>query len=145
MQWDFDEALRFYRSQGASNDQNELVNFLKEIGSNCGGKIPMHIVGKIAEEYNLKESFILAIIKRIPNLNLENTHCLEICSGPVCSKNKVFQSAISKLEDKRPKNLEIKFTQCMHMCKLGPNIKLDGKVYNHMDEKSLNELLEKLK
>ena len=145
MQWDFNEALEFYKSQGANSDQNELINFLKEIGSNCGGKIPVHLVGRIAEEYKLKENFILAIIKRIPNLNLENVHCMEVCSGAVCGKNKAFQSVISALQDNKPQNLEIKFTQCMHMCKFGPNIKLDGKVYNHMDENILKELLENIK
>ena len=144
MQWDFNEALEFYRGQGADNDQNELINFLKEIGSNCGGRIPAHLVYRIAKSYNLKENFILAVIKRLPNISLENTHCLEICSGAVCGKNKAFRVAMSELEKNKPQGLEIKYTQCMHMCKDGPNIKLDGKVYNHMDEKALRELLKNI-
>ena len=81
-----EEAISYYRAQNASKEQTALVNLLREIQQQLGS-IPSYAVTQIAQAYSLKESYLLALIKRIPSLRLENTHCLQLCAGPNCGKH----------------------------------------------------------
>ena len=55
------EMLDYYRRQGAPGDQTALVNLLKELQQTYGA-VPKWAVTEIAEEYKIKESFILAVV-----------------------------------------------------------------------------------
>ena len=67
------EMLDYYRRQGAPGDQTALINLLKELQQTYGA-VPQWAVAEIADAYRIKESFILAVVKRIPSLRLQNTH-----------------------------------------------------------------------
>ena len=90
------ELLDYYRRQGAPGDQTALVNLLKEL-QQTHGAVPKWAVGEIAEEYNVKESFILAVVKRIPSLRLQDTHLLQLCAGPNCGKHTALAAEAEKL------------------------------------------------
>ena len=141
MAWELDEALEYYRRQGAPSDQLMLVNLLKEIQTEEGGISPAS-VGAAARYYNLKESFLLAIIRRYPSLKLKNCHCLEICCGVNCSKKGKLLDFAEKTYGKGRKNLEIRASGCMRMCGKGPNIRWDGTVFNGADEALIRKLVE---
>ena len=95
---------------------------------------------RIAEKLAVKESYLLAVIKRIPSLRLADTHLLELCAGPNCGKRTELAALAEKLCKENPK-VTLKFTQCMRMCGKGPNIKWDGTVYNGADEALLRRLM----
>ena len=78
MDWNLEEALAYYQKQGAPGDQTALVSLLREIQQESGSGIPQWMLGKAAEYYGIRESFLLAVVKRIPTLRLENTHTLEL-------------------------------------------------------------------
>jgi len=132
------EMLEYYRRQGAPGDQTALVNLLKEIQQEQGA-VPRWAVAQIAESYQIKESFILAVVKRIPSLRLQDTHILELCAGPNCGKHTQLAAAAEKLC--KLKGVELKFIGCQRMCGKGPNIKYDGKRYHKATEELLRELL----
>ncbi len=132
------ELLDYYRRQGAPGDQTALVNLLKEVQGSYGA-VPKWVVGEIAAAYNVKESFILAVIKRIPSLRLQDTHLLELCAGPNCGKHTALAAAAEKLC--KLKGVELKYIGCQRMCGKGPNIKFDGKLYHKATEELLKELL----
>lgn len=142
MSWNMDEALTYYKGQGAPADQSALVGLLKEIQQENGGAIPVWAVAQISERYLVKESFITAIIKRIPSLRLEDTHCLELCGGPNCSKRAKLADYVEKTYGKAPKQFNLKYVGCMRMCGKGPNIKWDGKIYHQADEKLIQSLVD---
>ena len=119
------ELLDYYRRQGAPGDQTALVNLLKEL-QQTHGAVPKWAVGEIAEEYNVKESFILAVVKRIPSLRLQDTHLLQLCAGPNCGKHTALAAEAEKLC--KLKGVELKYIGCQRMCGKGPNIKFDGKL-----------------
>ena len=121
------ELLDYYRRQGAPGDQTALVNLLKEL-QQTHGAVPKWAVGEIAEEYNVKESFILAVVKRIPSLRLQDTHLLQLCAGPNCGKHTALAAEAEKLC--KLKGVELKYIGCQRMCGKGPNIKFDGKLYH---------------
>ena len=132
-----EELIAYYKRLGAPNDQSALVSLLKEVQQAHDG-IPPYILAQIAEGLNVKESFLLAIVRRIPSLRLSNTHVLEMCAGPNCGKHTTLAVFAEKHLSSK---MQIKYVPCMRMCGKGPNIKYDGKLYNGADEKLLHSLL----
>ena len=137
MSWNLEEAIPYYKSLG--DDQNTLVNLLKEIQQNNNGSIPLFVISLIADTFGVKESFLLALVRRIPSLRLGDTHTLQICAGPNCSKHRVIAEAAQKLDSKK---ISVSYDPCMRMCGKGPNIKWDGKLYHGATPQLLRELLE---
>ena len=143
MAWELSEALEYYRKQGAPREQAMLVSLLKEIQQENGGSIPLYLLTEAAESYGLKESFLLAIVKRIPSLRLDNTHCLELCGGPNCSRRAQLADFVEKTYGRKPKDFALKYSGCMRMCGKGPNLRWDGKLYHGADEALIRSLVEK--
>lgn len=139
MTWSLEEAISYYKAQGAPRDQNALISLLREIQAENGGGIPQYFLPMVAEAYGIKESFLHAIVRRIPSLRLKNTHCLELCSGPNCGKHTALAACAERLCSSGG-NITLKFVPCMRMCGKGPNIKWDGTLYHRATE----ELLQKL-
>ena len=133
-----EELLSYYAKQGAPGDQTALVNLLKELQQTYGA-VPGWAVSRAAEYYCVKESFLLAIIKRIPSLRLENTHLLQLCAGPNCGKHTQLAAAAEKLC--KLKGVTLKYMGCQRMCGKGPNIRFDGKLYHEATVELLQELL----
>jgi len=144
MDWNLDEAIAYYKRQGAPGDQTALTNLLREVQQENGGSIPLWMPGKIAAGLMTKESFILAVIKRIPSLRLGNTHTLELCAGPNCGRSKALAAFAEELCKKNP-GFTVKYTGCMRMCGKGPNVKWDGQLYHKADETLLRQLVEQEK
>ena len=132
------EMLAYYQRQGAPGDQAALVNLLKEIQRDHGA-VPKWAVAEIAEYYKIKESFLLAIVKRIPSLRLQDTHLLQVCSGPNCGKHTPLAAEAEKLC--KLKGVEMKYMGCQRLCGKGPNLKYDGKLYHKATVELLRELL----
>lgn len=132
------EMLDYYRRQGAPSDQTALVNLLKELQQTYGA-VPKWAVAEVAEAYKIKESFILAVVKRIPSLRLQDTHLLQLCAGPNCGKHTLLAAEAEKLCKLR--GVELKYMGCQRMCGKGPNIRFDGKLYHKATVELLQELL----
>ena len=141
MAWTLDEALSYYKSQGAPGDQNALVNLLKEVQTEHGGSIPRHLPARIAEFYGTKEGFLLALIRRFPSLRLADSHVLELCGGPSCGKRVQLAALAEQLCRNNPK-IQLKFVPCMRLCGKGPNLRWDGTLYHKADEALLRRLTE---
>ena len=140
MAWDLQEAVDYYRRQGAPGDQNALVNLLGEIQEEQDG-IPAWMLPEVAEKLGTKENLLLALIRRIPRLRLADTHCLEICAGPNCPKRGDLAAAAEILGAGKP--ITLRFVPCMRQCGKGPNIRWDGRLYSGADEKLLKTLTER--
>jgi len=139
MDWNWEQTLTYYSRQGAPGDQTALVSLLKEVQAEFGG-ISLWAVGEIAASYGIKESYLLAVVKRIPSLRLENTHLLEVCGGPNCRAS--LAPFVEKTYGKNPKEFTLKISGCMRMCGKGPNIKWDGTLYHKADEELIRRLVE---
>lgn len=143
MSWNLDESISWYKNQGAPGDQSALISLLREVQLENGGSIPLHVPQQIADAYDVKVSILLALIRRIPSLRLADTHCLELCSGPNCSKRAKLASFVEKTYGSRPSKFTVKYVPCMRMCGKGPNIRWDGQVYHQADETLLRRLIDK--
>ena len=140
MSWDLNEAVEYYRRQGAPGDQNALRNLLTEMQNESGGAVPSYLLAQAAELLGVKETFLTAIVRRIPSLRLKDQHLLELCAGPNCSR----RGELAKLAEQYQGRVEIRFTPCMRQCGKGPNLRLDGKLYNAADGQLLARLIDGL-
>jgi NADH:ubiquinone oxidoreductase subunit E len=136
--WNLQEALDYYKKQGAPGDQTALIALLREVQEEHGG-IPAWCVEQCALSLKVKESFLLAVIRRIPGLRLMDRHVLELCAGPNCGKHTHLAALAEKLATDK---VTVKFVPCMRMCGKGPNLKWDGKLFHGADEALLRRLLE---
>lgn len=137
MSWELREAIDYYRRQGAPGDQNALRNLLTEIQTESGGAIPSGLLAAAAEALGVKESYLLAIIRRIPSLRLKDVHVLEICAGPNCSR----KGRLAELADRYQGRVEVRQVPCQRMCGKGPNIRFDGKSYSAADDALIERLI----
>lgn len=140
MSWNLEEAIAYYKKQGAPGDQSAIISLLREVQQENGGGVPVYAVAEIAARYGLKETFLLALIKRIPSLRLADTHCLEVCAGPNCGKRAALAAFAETI---RSKNITVRLVPCMRMCGKGPNIRWDGKLYHGADEALIKQLIQK--
>ena len=138
MSWNLEEAISYYRRQGAPADQTAVINLLREIQQE-EGSISYAALEQLAEAYNTKKGLFLALIKRIPGLRLADKHTLEMCAGPNCGKATHLAEMARRLCHEK---VTLKFVPCMRMCGKGPNLKFDGKLYHGVDETLLKELLD---
>jgi len=141
MSWTLEDALSYYKNQGAPSDQSMVISLFREVQEHSGGSIPHDALTKIAQAYNVKETFLSAIIKRIPSLRISDEHTLELCSGPNCGKHKNLSQLAEKLQKESGGKFKLKYVQCMRMCGKGPNLRWDGTVYNKADEELLRKLI----
>ena len=142
MNWNLSEAISYYKSQGAPGDQNALVNLLREVQEESGGRIPRRVLPEIAEGLKTKESLLLALIRRYPSLRLSDVHTLELCGGPNCPRKTNLAAFVEKTWGTNPAKFTVKQVPCMRMCGKGPNLRWDGKVYNGADENLIRRLVE---
>lgn len=145
MSWSLEEAVSYYKTQGAPQNQNALVNLLKEIQQENNGGIPAYMLAAISNAYGVKETFLQAVVKRIPSLRLEHTHCLELCGGPNCGKHAALAACAKKLHAASGGRFTLEFRPCMRMCGKGPNIKWDGVLYHQATEELLRKLVSEIK
>ena len=138
MDWNIQDAIAYYRSLGAPTDQNALISLLREIQREYGRSIPESTLATVAQGCSVKETLLLALIRRIPSLKLGSNHVLEICAGPNCGKSAALAAYAEKLAASG--NFTLKYVPCMRLCGKGPNIRWDGKLYHRATEELLKEL-----
>ena len=144
MDWTLEEALAYYKTQGAPGDQTALTALLREIQTNCGGSIPVYILRQAAQSYGIKESFLQAIVKRIPSLRLGDVHELILCAGPNCGKHTALAAYAESVAKASKGKIVMKYGQCMRMCGKGPNLKWDGAVYHGATKELLDQLTKEI-
>ena len=142
--YDWQETVTFYRKQGAPGDQTALVNLLREIQDAHGHAIPGGLLPDLADALGTKESFLRAVIQRMPSLRLSGQHVLELCGGPNCSKWAQLAQFVEETYGKAPAGFLWRHVPCMRLCGKGPNIKWDGKIYHQADAQLIRRLIEKI-
>lgn len=141
MNWNLEEAVNYYRAQGAPGDQTALRNLLAEIQRENGGSIPRGLLAETAAGLGIRESFLTAIVRRIPSLRLADSHCLELCAGPNCSRRAELAAFVERTWGREPEGFSVRYVPCMRLCGKGPNIRWDGKLYHNADPQLLVRLI----
>ena len=151
MDWNFDEAVAHYRSQGAPHDQQALVELLREVQRESGGVIPAEALAQTAAALGCRESFLAAVIRRYPSLRTQQApHRLELCGGQRCGARHTAQLASFIERTYAVKSggvsarggFSYRVTGCMKNCGAGPSLKWDGELVSRADERTVRQLVE---
>ena len=142
MAWDMQEAVEYYKKQGAPGDQSALIGLLREIQQEHGDRIPQYLLPQVAAILSVKDSYLLAIIRRIPSLRMADQHCLELCAGVNCGKHIALADYAEALQRRLGSKLTVKSVLCMRQCGKGPNIRFDGTLYHGATKELLDELVQ---
>ena len=138
MDWELHEAVTYYKKQGAPGNQQAVISLLREAQTECGGTIPAQLLQWVAELLAVKATFLRAIIRRIPDLRLAESHVLELCAGQNCGRSRTLAVCAEKLQKER--GFTLRYVPCMRLCGKGPNLRWDGKVYHGVNEALLRKL-----
>ena len=85
--WNLTEAIEYYRGQNVSQDQQALIELLREVQAENGGSIPACALEEITAQLDIRPAILTAILKRCPGLRTQTApHSLELCAGPRCQK-----------------------------------------------------------
>ncbi|MBQ4581716.1 MAG: NAD(P)H-dependent oxidoreductase subunit E [Oscillospiraceae bacterium] len=138
MDWNLHEAVEYYKRQGAPGNQQTLIALLREMQTENGGAVPVPLLQEAARLLGVKETFLRAIIRRIPGIHLAEGHVLELCGGPNCSRSRALAACAEALGKEH--GFTVRYVPCMRLCGKGPNLRWDGTVYHKADEALLRKL-----
>jgi NADH:ubiquinone oxidoreductase subunit E len=148
LHWDLAEAIDYYRRQGAPGDQQMLTALLKEAQEACGGMLPTPVLSEIAAAYGLKDSFLTALIRRIPSLHTQEVpHTLVLCGGGACQRSGGLSRFVEQTYQVRPGQVSTQgrflyqVAGCMKACGHGPCLKWDGTLYQQADPSLIRQLV----
>lgn len=138
MDWDLHEAVTYYKAQGAPGNQQTLIALLREMQAENGGAVPVSLLQEAAQLLGVKETFLRAIIRRIPGIHLAEGHVLELCAGENCRRSRALAECAERLG--KEYGFAVRYVPCMRLCGKGPNLRWDGQVYHKADEALLRKL-----
>ena len=150
--WNLTEAIEYYRGQNVSQDQQALIELLREVQSENGGSIPACALEEITAQLDIRPAILTAILKRCPGLRTQTApHSLELCAGPRCQKRECARLHAFIEKNYQAKNggisakggFSYRLTGCMKNCANGPSMKWDGKLYSQATPELLRSLIEK--
>lgn len=141
MNEEMQKLIEYYQRQGAPGDQTALIELLRQLQKENGNALSRDLVPKLAQALSVKESYLLAVIRRIPSLRLAESPTMELCAGPNCGKHTDLAAQAEKLCAQA--GVQLRYVPCMRLCGKGPNLKYNGIVYHKADEALLERLLKK--
>ena len=143
---DIGMLVDYYRQQGAPGDQQMLIALLKEVQALEGDLLTKSALQEIAAAYDLKESILLAIVRRIPALKYEDIpHKLEICATCKCSGDlRAYIEETLGIKSgtaNKETGFAYRTVNCMKNCKNGPSVRWDGVLHSRVTIELLKNLI----
>ena len=143
---DMQELIEYYREQGAPGDQQMVIALLREMQQEDGGVLSADAIRKVAGAYAMKETMLMALIRRVPGLLCEDApHRLEICG--TCKAGVKLRDFVERTYGVKSgavskAGFAYRVTPCMKNCKNGPSIRWDSVLHSRADETLIRSLIE---
>ena len=141
-----EDIIRYYREQGAPQDQQMLIALLREAQEELGGVLWQDALDEIAQACGVKPGMLTALIRRVPTLRMADApHRLEMCQ--TCPKGRELRAwvestwQVSSGGACEAAGFRYRITPCMKNCKFGPSIKWDGTLYSHATKELIQQLI----
>lgn len=138
--WSIEEAIAYYREQGAPGDQQMLSALLREVQQETG-PLTQETLDVISRELALAPSILPALIRRIPSLRMHtHPHRLEVCQN--CGRRLgawIEREYAVKNGASDAGGFTFHVVGCMKNCKSGPSARWNGELISHATEEKLRE------
>ena len=142
---DMQELIEYYREQGAPGDQQMVIALLREMQQEDGGVLSADAIRKVAGAYAMKETMLMALIRRVPGIRLADApHRLQICG--TCRTGAKLRDFVERTYGVKSGGVSAagfayQVTPCMKNCKNVPSIRWDGELYSRADEVLIEKLI----
>ncbi|MFQ7854268.1 MAG: NAD(P)H-dependent oxidoreductase subunit E [Flavonifractor plautii] len=148
--WTLEEALAYYRRQGAPGEQGALVALLREVQEERGGALPAADLAEIAAALSLRDTFLSAIIRRYPGLRTEEAPTAWSCAAAPAAPAGARPVWPPLWRDLRRApggvsasgRFTYRITGCMKNCPNGPSLRWDGALHSRADEALIRALVD---
>ena len=138
--WSIEEAIAYYREQGAPGDQQMLSALLREVQQETG-PLTQETLDVISRELALAPSILPALIRRIPSLRMHtHPHRLEVCQN--CGRRLgawIEREYAVKNGASDAGGFTFHVVGCMKNCKCGPSMKWDGALVPRANEEAVRK------
>ena len=148
------QELYDYYKEDHSLSQSELIIAMLTRIQEAVGYVSKDVQEEVARLAGVNRGYVAAIIKNLPHLHAQAfRHEIRVCISDRC-KARGGSDLLKKLQEL----LKIKPGQvtkdgvfllnteyCMHNCMHGPNLKIDGRIYENVQISQLPQLLEQLR
>ena len=144
------QELYDYYKEDPSLSQSELIISMLTRIQEAVGYVSKDVQEEVARLAGVNRGYVAAIIKNLPHLHAQ---AFRVCISDRC-KARGGSDLLKKLQEL----LKIKPGQvtkdgvfllnteyCMHNCMHGPNLKIDGRIYENVQISQLPQLLEQLR
>lgn len=145
------DILAYYEKDSSLSQSELVISMLTELQEVCGF-LSKNIQAKAAQTAGVNPGYVAAIIKSLPNLHEKPfRHEIKVCISDRC-KSKGGTDLLKKLQKllkvrpgqvTRDGRFLLTTEYCMHNCMHGPNIKVDGVLYQNVTADTIDELLKK--
>lgn len=143
------EIFTYYEGGQDISSYDNLLSMLREI-QDAEGCISVEVRRAISERFSVKSSYLDAIIKRYPSLKAQPSRFeIKVCTDARCSANhsadllKELETLLHIQKGQATKDglFSLNTCQCLHNCRKGPNITVNGTLYQGVDKQMLAEIL----
>ena len=142
-----EDIIRYYREQGAPQDQQMLIALLRECQEMEGGALTAQTLAAVAQGCGVKESMLAALIRRVPSLRMADApHRLDMCM--TCPKGRELRAWVEKTWNVQSgqactaAGFTYHAVPCMKNCPNGPSIRWDGVLYSRATQELIRSLIE---
>lgn len=142
-----EEIILCYEDLKDDYQQDRLVELLREI-QEVYGYIPDDVQQRVCQEFEIKEVVIKSLLKYYPSLHSVKRHIITLCVGPRCSARGSAEVADAVREELRKirENKDglvfaVRTQNCMKHCTIGPNLKIDDKLYSGVIPEAVGKIL----
>lgn len=143
------EIITYYEKDCDMPNTEKLLPMLREI-QEAEGYIPEFVKQTVSERFDLKSTYINAVIKRYPSLKEQPyKYEIKICTDGRCASKAAlsvlqeFESILGVQKGQVTKdNLFLLNTcQCLHQCAKGPNVMVNDRLYSQVTPSMVNKII----
>lgn len=147
----FDEIISSY-----DNDQSNLLRILQDIqGEIEEHYIPEDVAKYVALKIGVPTSKVYDVITFFSALSdkPKGKHVIQLCKSSVCRLNK-YQTVRDVLERElgikmgettEDNYFTLEYTACFGACDISPALRINDKIYGHLNEKKIIEIIQQYK
>ena len=147
------ELLHYYSSVQNPKEQENIISMLREI-QDLDGYISEVMIKEICECLDIKENFLICLIRRFPSLKiLPYQHTVTVCVGPRCQRKNADQILKAVREVLKPDEngvsedqiFYLRVQNCLKHCAVGPSFLVDDVLYSRVNPKNVKTIFDQIK
>lgn len=147
------EIYDYYKEEHSLSQSELIISMLTQL-QEAAGYLSKDIQENVARIAGVNPGYVAAVIKNLPHLHAQPfRHEIRVCISDRCKAKGSLDllKELKRLLKVKPGQVTkdgiflLNTEYCMHNCMHGPNLKIDGRIYENVQISKLPQLLEQLR